>query len=66
MKYNSYKLYNNINEPNENSKSSQFLLYKTIEFFSKSKNINKTFQKIYDLSKNNKKLIWGYLLVDKK
>lgn len=58
MNYNRYEIYSN--KCNKKSKSSQFLLYKTIDFFSKSKNINKIFQEIFNLCKNSKKLIWGF------
>ena len=55
MNYNEYKIYNELDK----GKSSQYLLYKTLEYFSTSINVNKKIQKIYDYIKNKKKLIWG-------
>ena len=57
MNYNEYIIYesNNIK-----GKSSQFLLYKTLEYFAINKNIHKIIQKIYDIKLKNKYLIWGF------
>lgn len=57
MNYNQYFIYNsNVLK----GKSSQFLLFKTLEYFSINKNVNKIIQQIYNISKNIKKIIWGF------
>ncbi len=56
MNYNKFHVY----KDEVPGKSSQFILYKTLEYFSVNKNINKIIQKIYDITKNRKILVWGF------
>jgi hypothetical protein len=55
MKYNA-----NVFIKNVNGYSSEMLLYKTLEYFAFSKNINQIIQKIYNKKTPNTKLIYGF------
>ncbi len=56
MNYNQNYIY----KTNCKGKPSQFLLYKTLEYFAINKNIHSIIQKIYDAKIKNTYLIWGF------
>jgi len=56
MKYNEYT----IIDIESRGKSSEFMLFKTLEYMAKSQNVFKAIQKIYDSKHSEKKIIWGF------
>jgi hypothetical protein len=50
---------NRILNKNIGGKSSEFILFKSLDYFALHKNVFKAIQFLYDLKKDDKKLIWG-------